>query len=110
MRGSLATYGQKWQVRMTWKGSRYESKPANGRARRQMRITQSRCSQDLGITVSDNKNVVTWKRQKIKLMYFVYDVCVCLCVCISSIMCGQQSYREYKEEKLFWKPKGYSIL
>lgn len=28
MRGSLATYGQKWQVRTTWNGSRYESKPA----------------------------------------------------------------------------------
>lgn len=25
MRGSLATYGQKWQVMTTWKGSRYES-------------------------------------------------------------------------------------
>lgn len=28
MRGSLATYGQKWQVRTTWNGFRYESKPA----------------------------------------------------------------------------------
>lgn len=64
-----------------------------------MRIAQSRCSQDLEITVSDNKDVVTWKRQKIKLMYFVCDVC--LCVCISSIMCVQQSYREYKEGRYF---------
>lgn len=45
-----------------------------------MRIAQSRCSQDLEITVSDNKDVVTWKRQKIKLMYFVCDVCLCVCV------------------------------
>ena len=30
MRTSMAIYGQEWQVRTTWKGSRYKSTPAEG--------------------------------------------------------------------------------